>query len=433
MEKARVGKRKSSLPLEMTVELLSRLPVKTLYRFKCVSKQWLSLLSSSGPGSVKDLHDKHPPKIPFLIKWDDGLSYQCPFRTKWDDALNYQSQYKNIMGDKAVNLCSYVNFEGVEKFQKLFKLDSANPVSCYFDMASCHGLVCIVGFSGHVESCRIKEVHVCNPSTQEAVKLPDCPNAAHLVCRVGFGYLSYTNQYKIVCWMYPMNYHHGGDNLDDEDTDDDEEEEDHSNGNNDEGREMLCEIFTLTDGGGASSCSWREIAKHHYLQLEKEYVCVKGVIYWLDKKNSVLTFDLEKEEAKIIPQPPKLYPDDYKCLIEGVRESLCLIAMRRGNETKTWMLTDPKRMEWVPQYNLYSDVPFQWQRVTYIPAATDHQIRALIPRWNEILCYNDNLNKKGTVTLCRKEGLFDIPKEEFPRVYVDSLFAIERTRYTRWP
>lgn len=35
-----------NIPLDLTVEILKKLPAKSLLRFQCVSKQWLSIISS---------------------------------------------------------------------------------------------------------------------------------------------------------------------------------------------------------------------------------------------------------------------------------------------------------------------------------------------------------------------------------------------------
>ncbi|XP_064975039.1 uncharacterized protein LOC135618065 [Musa acuminata AAA Group] len=44
-----------SLPDDLLVQILSRLPLKSTLRFRCVSKEWLALLSDPGPYSVRYL------------------------------------------------------------------------------------------------------------------------------------------------------------------------------------------------------------------------------------------------------------------------------------------------------------------------------------------------------------------------------------------
>ncbi|XP_064975040.1 putative F-box only protein 9 [Musa acuminata AAA Group] len=44
-----------SLPDDLLVQILSRLPVKSTLRFRCVSKEWLALLSDRGPYSIRYL------------------------------------------------------------------------------------------------------------------------------------------------------------------------------------------------------------------------------------------------------------------------------------------------------------------------------------------------------------------------------------------
>ncbi|RRT48464.1 hypothetical protein B296_00023349 [Ensete ventricosum] len=46
---------RSRLPDDLLVQILSRLPVKTTLRCRCVSKEWLALLSDRGPNSIRYL------------------------------------------------------------------------------------------------------------------------------------------------------------------------------------------------------------------------------------------------------------------------------------------------------------------------------------------------------------------------------------------
>ena len=42
----RISTRNINIPLDLTVEILKKLPAKSLVRFKCVSKCWSSIISS---------------------------------------------------------------------------------------------------------------------------------------------------------------------------------------------------------------------------------------------------------------------------------------------------------------------------------------------------------------------------------------------------
>ncbi|KAL3506363.1 hypothetical protein ACH5RR_031745 [Cinchona calisaya] len=67
-----------NFPHELLIEILSRLPVKSLVKFKCVSRIWLSLISS--PHFIKTYL-----KISSNL---DGFSHHCLILTVWPPISN---------------------------------------------------------------------------------------------------------------------------------------------------------------------------------------------------------------------------------------------------------------------------------------------------------------------------------------------------------
>ncbi|KAM7530080.1 hypothetical protein LguiB_033490 [Lonicera macranthoides] len=392
-------KTKRSLPEDLVVNLLSRLPVKSICRFRCVCKEWLALISDSGPNSVKDLHNKQLRKVPSLIKWNMPLTYECPIRP---EEVGLKKK-KEIKGD-SVSLLPYITRLSCSEVQRLHnKLDTLSDV----DVASCQGLICFISWDAN-------ELHVCNPTTNELVKIPESPNSRKdsyprgAKNNTGFGYLSSMDQYKIVRFYEVDKGHVYGHEC-----------------------EMGCEIFTLTDGGDVNHSSWEVIGKQDYLYLCKASVCVEGVIYWLLKsRDSMLAFDLEREEHKIIPLPdlereqhenvpsPRRSVDGFRHLID-FGGSLCLVRFSRG-KVSAWTLTDPKGPDWVPEYKLRF-IPRSVEEIVY-SSTTDEGVQIAVSSWNEMFWYD---SKRETLTRCfRKTGKSEIEKEDYPCAYVESLFSL---------
>lgn len=75
----RISTRNFNIPLDLTVEILKKLPAKSLVRFKCVSKSWSSIISSR-----KDFIDSivtrsltQPPRDAHLILDPDNATDEC--------------------------------------------------------------------------------------------------------------------------------------------------------------------------------------------------------------------------------------------------------------------------------------------------------------------------------------------------------------------
>ncbi|KAK4372796.1 hypothetical protein RND71_008180 [Anisodus tanguticus] len=156
------------IPSEVIFEILLRLPVKSLVRFKSVSKSWLSLLSSpqfinTHLNISRNNHRDVPHKL-LMLDRDQILSKKCA-------------------------LCS------TEKNSTVVCVDLDYPVKsprCIpMFIGSCDGLVCL-----SVENSLV----LWNPSTRKWKEIPQ--ETTHMsqdyYCTYGFGYDKYNLDYKLV-------------------------------------------------------------------------------------------------------------------------------------------------------------------------------------------------------------------------------------------
>ncbi|CAH9131055.1 unnamed protein product [Cuscuta epithymum] len=129
------------LPMDIIIEILSRLPVKSLMRFKCISKSFCSLICND----------------PYLKMNHLNHAYRR-MATLWFD-------FKT----KTLYSCSISNLLPNESFrQDVVKLDVPDKLEGLCDIyRSCNGLFCVRNIGG--------SVFLWNPLTQELKKLPDCP------------------------------------------------------------------------------------------------------------------------------------------------------------------------------------------------------------------------------------------------------------------
>ncbi|KAF8414201.1 hypothetical protein HHK36_002201 [Tetracentron sinense] len=159
----------ANLPQDVIMEILSRVPVKSLLRFRCVSKTWCSFVAN--PSFAK----KH---------------------------LNQATQNNNpsLIFSHCFNLYS-IDYE--ESDVAAVKLDL--PFTDFIDRVelsgSCNGLVCISDHS------RNEDIYLCNPSNREYMKLPvpcfDVPTNEHTCfTSLGFGYHPAMDDYKVIRIIY---------------------------------------------------------------------------------------------------------------------------------------------------------------------------------------------------------------------------------------
>ncbi|KAL8058486.1 hypothetical protein ABFX02_03G021550 [Erythranthe guttata] len=145
------------LPEEIIVEILCRLPVKSLLRFKCVSQSWRSLISTK---QFIETHLQHSKKI------------------------------ESFTDKRIISTCSKSSCPGRLKTCSLSSL-LTEP----FESGSCNDLICVL-----VDACRF---FLLNPSTREFKELPDfftgttCPKNLGSISGYGFGFDESSCDYKV--------------------------------------------------------------------------------------------------------------------------------------------------------------------------------------------------------------------------------------------
>ncbi|KAL3506324.1 hypothetical protein ACH5RR_031706 [Cinchona calisaya] len=159
-----------NLPHDVIVEVLLRLPVKSLLKFKCVSKSWCSLISS-----------KKFAKAHLDISSNATATYTS-------HRLLFSTGYHSELKWSPLQSALYYNAPHIE----------ASDIECpvnYSDMlliGSSNGLVCII--------IHQKYIYLWNPSIRKSKKLPHPGfNPKFFSCTLfGFGYDKLNDDYKVV-------------------------------------------------------------------------------------------------------------------------------------------------------------------------------------------------------------------------------------------
>ncbi|PHU21354.1 hypothetical protein BC332_06461 [Capsicum chinense] len=175
-----------TLPLELVTEILSRLPIKTLLKFKCVSKSWLALISS--PEFVKfhlslNTNNKEYTHHKFLMNCRPSYNFKdCSYKV----LMNYHPTYNF----KDCSLSSLYNESSTEAKEldypmKSYSMHRRVP---YGDsiIGSANGLICLV--------IGKTKFFLWNPSSTSNCLI------LKLLGPYGFGYDEFHDDYKVVCF-----------------------------------------------------------------------------------------------------------------------------------------------------------------------------------------------------------------------------------------
>ncbi|KAI3469945.1 hypothetical protein Pfo_026608, partial [Paulownia fortunei] len=279
-----------SFPDEIIVEILTKLPVKSLLRFRCVSKSWFSIISS-----------------PTFIK------------VHLNTAINNSMYLHNRLICISAHPCNHFR-----EFSLRFLLHEAEVDSITLDytvaypdipmriVGSCHGVVCV--------ALDEENLFLWNPSIRKYKRLPCLHIRPGYGCYMkdGFGYEEFNDDYKVVAIFYCI--FHGG--------------------------PYKVQIFSLKTN------DWRRIEDFKYgtpLDHSGNYAC--GKLHWLvdcDGCLDIVSLDLASERYGKVGTPhiadngscTNMEYDD-PCLTLGLFSgSLCLLFDDHKTCVDLWVMKE---------------------------------------------------------------------------------------------
>ncbi|CAH1444709.1 unnamed protein product [Lactuca virosa] len=261
------------LPVPIMVDILSRLPVKTIIHCKCVCKKWLDLISDS---YFANSHISRSYEIVMIHHKSNYEDKRAAGILKWvevEDKLDHHHLHHDPVMSLDLNLAP------------IFQWSDILPVG------SVNGLVCLWQCGPQHEN-----TYICNPVTREYMILPR-PRfykdnlAISIVYSFGFG--SLTQEYKVI------RIFHGA--IPEDSTP--------------PCRPHLLEAEVYTLGTGR----WRSVGPVSYSLIHKIYgPFLNGHAHWTvadhDSPERICAFDFHKETFELFPSPPPESEENFLSL-----------------------------------------------------------------------------------------------------------------------
>ncbi|PHT33427.1 hypothetical protein CQW23_25227 [Capsicum baccatum] len=233
------------------VEVLARLPIKSIFRCKIVCKSWYHLLTSD-PLFVKK-YQKRSFSFPSILLW---VNDSARFIVELKDENDSQSLYRNI------------------ELRPMIHLPSHNKENLTL-VGSCNGFMCLLnGWKNNVDN----SVYISNPLLSEyfKVELPEWEKSFWNIV-YGFGFSEASGQYKVLRFKLAAKNFWGRPKASD------------------------LEVYTL----GVDE-KWRNAGEvPEPLWQSFNNVNVNGAVHWMDcEKNDIIySFNISTEEVNSLSAP----------------------------------------------------------------------------------------------------------------------------------
>ncbi|CAA7061328.1 unnamed protein product [Microthlaspi erraticum] len=286
-----------SIPNDLVFEISSRLPAKSVGRFRCVSKQWGSMLRRPDFTELFLTRSRARPRLLFAIEGPGN---------NWSFFSSPQTQNPH---DKCSSLLD---------FHKQFPRDNLITSSREDSFGYASGLIYLPDMWFPKEN-DTKSV-ICNPITGQYLILPEL--IRHDSSRSFLGFDPTDKQHKVL-FITCLSHGH--------------------------------KILTL---GTGNPMRWRKIKSPLAHEPESEGICINGVLYYLASTKvlgefdfkwcmKIACFDVRSEEFKFIDDKSFRSSDDITSLINYKGKLGVLRRRRNAIKLSLWVLDDVERQKWL--------------------------------------------------------------------------------------
>ncbi|XP_057760732.1 F-box/kelch-repeat protein At3g23880-like [Arachis stenosperma] len=178
----------NKIPKDLVLEILAKLPVKSLKRFSCVHKSWLNLLENS------DFKNIYYENLKSKTSYSSSLLLWRYFRDEKSDGDVYENDVHLLSGKRYENMVTLVLPSLFEEIGFYRVIDCVNGIICYYK-----------------EEVLNVKIGLWNSKTDERKFIPpgitdDEPDFDRRVSVHGFGYDNVNDDYKVIQCVY---YIHG--------------------------------------------------------------------------------------------------------------------------------------------------------------------------------------------------------------------------------
>jgi F-box interacting protein len=269
------------LPQDLQIDILVRLPVKSLLRFQCVSKSWESLIRSSGFISMHTKHNESTNNYAHLV-------HGCLCQTGHEEETDFGCELHEFDN-------SFREFQEVE-------FPSQTEDEYFHEVLDCKGLLLFTNPSG-LNGDHFERFILWNPAARLTMTLPtpciDIPNRNYYYNYYshGFGFDDKSSDYKVLRIVYGYNGTHG---------------------------RTMAELFKLRTG------AWETVSViddfRYVIVRGASQAFVNGTTHWvgyhssfleyslIQKELVVLLFHMSDEEFRVMKLPDVLTRTDFNCI-----------------------------------------------------------------------------------------------------------------------
>ncbi|CAN6482116.1 unnamed protein product [Victoria cruziana] len=290
----------TTIPADITITILSKLPVKPLLRFRCVSRDWRALIDSKRFIELH-LHEvQRKQNLCFVVETTKDLFFNT------DDLVFH------LRKDEIWQAVQAPPQGGAQSETRLSVLSWRD------------GLCCLAANVSLITGGRCPIIYqVANPFTRSTVKLPESQLSRPIICQILRDPAS--GVYKLlVVEKYP---------------------------------DFSCEILTI-----GTDISWRRIAGAYGSdQRLLQMAAVGGATHWIFRPNFyrktvhiskdlpalIVAFDVGDETFRTIPYPQSVPSNENLDFVAAFRGSLCLLHFDVSDlKMEFWVLKDYANSVW---------------------------------------------------------------------------------------